>query len=741
MDLHYFLSILSKRKLLLLVVALSAAIATWFLVGFLPKTYKSSASIATGLTEPKSIRVGEQNVFVQEFEIQTKFNNFMEYMKSRPSLDRLIRRLMLHDFDSQQTAFRTLKEKDKQQISTQEIEKYITILKTDSLYNFATENLEYVQIARKLEKAMGYDYESLLKNFDIKRTAESDNLRVEFKSEDAKLSYFVVKTFCDDFLAYYYRDRNLNTDSSLIFYRQVVAAKRDSLEHVMNRIYAYSSTEGVVSIKDQSQTIVTQIKDVQTALDEEQKKLNANKKILEVYNAEKAILTPRQIEDYNNALQNNKEVRALDNEINRLRGVWVDNGARKDDPILTQITTLKAQQSELARKIATAIRPQRDVIDDKEKEVYMKRLDAESNARASQLTVQVYDDRLGRLNGELKKLVKNNAQMDKLTQQLSIAQDEYKAAAEKLSLAEVNKQSTIKETPVRVVEPPLPADKPEKSGRAMLAIFAGVGGVTIAVIILFLIAYFDASLKNPTQVQKMVGLPLIGIINRLPQKSLSQFNQFFISDTSHDKEATFFKESLRKLRHEIEMSKGRTFLFMSLKDREGKSFVVAALSHALTLKNKKVLLIDMNFKNNTLTLLTSPSMPKNTVNNSIANTNLPISTPNGTDLGFQISLPDVDIIGNKGGHQSPSELLAGVDFMRKIEYFKTQYDYIFFEVAALNKYSDTRELVPYVEKIVPILDATTHISSKDTEGIEFMSRLNGKMLGAILNKADLQQLS
>jgi Mrp family chromosome partitioning ATPase len=234
----------------------------------------------------------------------------------------------------------------------------------------------------------------------------------------------------------------------------------------------------------------------------------------------------------------------------------------------------------------------------------------------------------------------------------------------------------------------------------------------------------------------------LGVINRLPQASLAQFNQFFVTNTSHDREAAFFKESLRKLRHEIEMSKAQSFLFMSLKEREGKSFVVAALAHALALKHKKVLLIDMNFKNNTLTLLTSATVPKTNLNNNIITSNqLPTTATNATDLGFQINLSEVDIIGNKGGYQSPSELLSGVDFIRKVEYFKTQYDYVFFEVAAINNYSDTRELVPYVEKIIPILDATTKISSKDAEGIAFMNSLNGKMLGAILNKADLKQLS
>jgi polysaccharide biosynthesis transport protein len=85
MELNYFLSVLSRRKWLLLAVMLLTAATTYFAANQLPKKYKSSAVIATGILDFKGIRVGEVNPFVQEFEIEGKFSNLTEYMKSRPS--------------------------------------------------------------------------------------------------------------------------------------------------------------------------------------------------------------------------------------------------------------------------------------------------------------------------------------------------------------------------------------------------------------------------------------------------------------------------------------------------------------------------------------------------------------------------------------------------------------------------------------------------------------------------------
>ena len=97
MELNYFFSVLSKRKWLLLSVIIAAAAATFVVVGRMPKKYKSAALISTGFMDFKSLRVGEVNPFLQEFEVENKFANLIEYMKSRPAINALTKNLMLHD--------------------------------------------------------------------------------------------------------------------------------------------------------------------------------------------------------------------------------------------------------------------------------------------------------------------------------------------------------------------------------------------------------------------------------------------------------------------------------------------------------------------------------------------------------------------------------------------------------------------------------------------------------------------
>jgi len=68
---------------------------------------------------------------------------------------------------------------------------------------------------------------------------------------------------------------------------------------------------------------------------------------------------------------------------------------------------------------------------------------------------------------------------------------------------------------------------------------------------------------------------------------------------------------MRNLRYQIEQSGSSTFLFTSTKPDEGKTFTLLNLAQSFKIKNKKVLLIDTNFKKNTLTQLSGESSEPN----------------------------------------------------------------------------------------------------------------------------------
>jgi Mrp family chromosome partitioning ATPase/uncharacterized protein involved in exopolysaccharide biosynthesis len=704
-------------------------------VGLLPKKYRSSAAIETGLIDYKSVRVDQANPFLQEFEIESKFSNFFELMKSRAPINALTKRLILHDLRPKegQTAFRKLELDEKSNITQEQIERYLNQLETRLDSSFVSGNdTEHLFVGRILEKALGYDYETIREKIDIKRVGKSQYMLVEYASEKPDLTYFVIKNFVDDFINSYYIKKDTIENKSYAFYHELVQDKKRRLDNLNQRQVTYAKSQGLVAPVEQAQALVTQIKEMEMARDDEQKKLKGYEQEYAVYEKQFDGYKKFIRGDYSENTTLNNEVKNIDLQLAILNNRWVESGMR-DPNVTQQIEELKKKRAITVQKIALSRQDQTNPTLQKNNELFMKYVDAESQKEASKQKVVALQKRIDELYASKKVLVRDNAEWNKLSQDIEIAASEYKYAIDKQNQADVIKQSGEEETPVRLIDPPIYPYKPESSKRVLLSAFAGVGGGTIATVILFMLAYFDRSLGSTFQYNKQIGLPLLAPLNKLNRKRWGNFDTFFNTGTNA-KEPEHFKESVRKIRHDIEASGAKSFLVVSPKEQEGKSFTIASLAYSFALKNKKVLIIDTNFKNNTLSGLSIKPADEN------LNEASQHAKPTATPLEFAIPMASVDIIGNKGGHNSPSELLAGVDFKKKMEHLGKSYDYIFMEAASMNKYSDARELVDFADKVIPVFDATTTVSDLDENSLNFLRSLNGKMLGGVLNKADLKNL-
>jgi len=70
-----------------------------------------------------------------------------------------------------------------------------------------------------------------------------------------------------------------------------------------------------------------------------------------------------------------------------------------------------------------------------------------------------------------------------------------------------------------------------------------------------------------------------------------------------------------------------------------------------------------------------------------------------------------------------------------------EFDYIFLEGPPLNDFSDSKELIQYVDGIVAVFSAVHVIKQIDKESIRFLKDLNGKFTGSVLNMIDLENIN
>jgi len=277
-------------------------------------------------------------------------------------------------------------------------------------------------------------------------------------------------------------------------------------------------------------------------------------------------------------------------------------------------------------------------------------------------------------------------------------------------------------------------------------IFSGIISFALCVFVIILLEVADARIRTPLRLKQSTRLNVAGVIPSMPKAiGALNWNFFFKNEKGVSKEMNSLNHSLRKIRYEVESRNKQVILVTSTQIGQGKTFFTMAMANSLSLMRKKVLIIDANLRNNSLTrLIAAPPSLRDLIDHHHHVSkqlssglddaqNQDEKSYYGANLITRTANQFVDIIGSKTSPFSPSEVIPGDDFKVLIEWLKDRYDYIILEGAALNEFSDTRELVRFADLIIPVFSADASLTDEDKESIAFLASLSEQLGPAILN--------
>jgi len=104
MEFKSFLRILPRYRYVLILVPLLSVIVTFFLVRNMPKTYRSTSRIATGLVE-RSDELINKNVLMEN-KVSQEFSNIIQMMLLKKVVNQVSYQLMIHDLSPAAAPYR-----------------------------------------------------------------------------------------------------------------------------------------------------------------------------------------------------------------------------------------------------------------------------------------------------------------------------------------------------------------------------------------------------------------------------------------------------------------------------------------------------------------------------------------------------------------------------------------------------------------------------------------------------------
>lgn len=732
MDLQYIFETLWKKKWILLATAIAATALTFLLLRLMPPTYIAEGVVGTGIIERKAIDLENDNPFVQQYQVRSQFSNYINRMRSRTSMRRLSYHLLAHDLEaikSGKAPFSDYNEDDWQYAET-EANDLIRLLRDSASY--ASANREQEPRIRKVADAFGYDYETLTERLNVMRDGDTDYLKLKFSSSKPEYSKFAVNTLAEDFIQMFQEDRIAEENGTVRFYDKLVKEKKEKLDSLSTAITAFKQNNEIIDIEEQYSSLIGEIRDLEFARDEEQKTIEGLRKgiaNLDKYLGDNEISFSRA--DANDLLLR-EDVARLKQEKSDLQERYNLEG-RIFEETKEELDSKDAELDVQLRKLAEERlqKLNKDAEDADLKDLMFKRIDAELDMLVAEESVNSLNNAIARVKQRGKGSVASGQALEELEGEKLIVTEEYLSNVAKRD--EATRKALASGTPLQIIEYAELPEKPESSKALIISALAGIIASGAVGLLLLFLSLMDKRLNTPERFSTLTQLPVIGTLKALKNKD-KNVNRIFENPTQNDGEQEF-REDIRRIRYAIQESGARRFLFTSPKAQEGKSFLIVALAHSLSLMKKKVLVVDTNLKNNTLTSLANKVLADNPLFNGLATEKADtVVAAKALDAKWKLN-HNVDVLGNQGGGYSPAELLAGRNFDGILEGAAEEYDYIFMEGPSMNKYSDTQELSRYTDKIIAIFDSEGAMTAEDKESIAFLREQDEKFLGAILNNA------
>ena len=720
MDLARFVKALWQRKWLVATVVGVATVAAVSFAVITPDVYKSSAQLATGITDNTDIALSQEQQAMTFFTIQNKFSNLVENMNSRQVLSLLAYSLALHDLQ-ENTPFQDLSEFKEEYISIEHPEIIAALQnKRDSIQVLTRLDGNDVLLLNVL-KSLNYDINTIEDNLNIDRIPSTDYVKVEYFSENPLLSAFAVNTLSQEFIRYYLTARGERSSSSIQFLVNLVQSKREELEAKVNDLRDFKSSNEVVNLAMQSESIIQQISELEKSREEERKNIivygQAIKKINEQLTSSDLNVLERQ------AKVINSRIVRLKDKITELNNQIIRSGSREES-LLNQLEELRNELNEqiLAAGSATATSSANEGAT--RQTLLTDRVNSEVELEIAKASLASINQQISRLRGNVSGFASKEAQINAYERDIEVAQDEYVSAVNKLNEARLVSQNLGGS--LRQVEFGYPADDPVQS-RDILAIGLAVAvSFFLTVISIIVLEYVDSSPKTPALFHQLTGLPTLGYLNYISEKYLRP--DYLFQSIVKDDNVKLYHELLRNLRHEIELSEAQVWLVSSLKPKDGKTTFILSMALALSLTRKKVLIVDTNFRKNKLTQFFSSKSSLERISQ-LSESEL-LQYPTGT--GFK----GIDFVGCEGGELTPEELFPDGTLNSIIGVLRAKYDYIFLEGPALNQFADSKELLTYADRLLMVAAADQQINSSDESAIRYLQKESDKFSGTVLNKCN-----
>lgn len=254
-------------------------------------------------------------------------------------------------------------------------------------------------------------------------------------------------------------------------------------------------------------------------------------------------------------------------------------------------------------------------------------------------------------------------------------------------------------------------------------LFVGfIVGLILGVALAFLLEYLDQTIKDPKDVERLLEVPLLGMIPQIEGENVVLDFESEVGKTRLEP----FRALRASIKHLLVIHKIKTLIFCSPVKGEGKTTIAINLAISFAADGKKVILIDGDLRRPQLHSVLS--IPKE---GGLAE--LLLGTIDVASALKPARHENLKVVTAGDRPINPTELLGTPRFDELIEEFKKRADLVIFDSPALLPVSDALAMAPRMDAVLMVSRTLWTPIRAAQQAKAQLKQLNSNVIGTILN--------
>lgn len=569
--------------------------------------------------------------------------------------------------------------------------------------------------ASEAEKSQPADNNDVVERFlgslSIEPIRNSRLVKVHFTSPDSEVAAQIVNAFADVFINMNLERRFEASSYAKEFLSDRLQQIKAKLEDSERQLVQFARQEQIINIDDRKTINLQTLQQLTDALAKaEEERIRQEALYLQARQNGGSILSPVL---QSPVIQEFKNIQA------KLEAEYQDN-LRLYKPAYPKMRQLQGQINELQRKISQEMVNIQEAI----------RVDY----RTAKANEDLLRQKLEEVKSEVMGLQDRSIQYNILKREVDTNRQFYDGLLQRYK--EIGVAGGVGANNISIIdraETPAFPFKPNLQINALLALLFGLlGGIGLA----FLVEHLDDTVKLPEDVERLLNIPVLGIIPSVRETRGREYPEQSLYLTAQTDPRSAFAEAYRSVRTALQFSTPegapKTLLVTSSVAGEGKSTTSLSLAIHFAQASKKVLLIDADLRN--------PSLHHElNIDNSCGLTNYLAGNAKPVEIAKQAPIENLEnlfVVSAGTLPPNPAELLSTPKMMTFLSLAAKKFDQIIVDGPPVLGLADALILGNLSDATLLVIEANGTRRGAVQGSIKRLRSSRTRVLGGILTKLE-----